>query len=319
MADGAPSDRPDISHFAAVVTGAAGFLGAALAERLAARGARVIGIDHAAGVGPGAGERVRLDILDADALRAAFVGLLRNDAASAVVIHLAARGHVGACHDDPRGAVALNVVGTTNVLEACREAGVRRIVFPSSALVYRLPARSPIGEDAPVASRSIYAASKLACEALLQAYAVEYGFSCTVARLGNVYGRGAATDSVASIVMQQAIAGGPVVVETLAPIRDFIYRDDVVSGLMALVTSTEVPGFGVFNVSSGVPTSIRDLAETACRVAGASAKPMERSSSKGAARDNVVLSIERMTKHTGWTPTFSLEAGLRATLAESVG
>lgn len=319
MADGAPRGRQDLSHVTAVVTGAAGFLGAALAERLAASGARVIGIDVAGRVGSGAGESIRLDVLDADALCAAFVDLVGDDAPSAVVVHLMGRGHVGVCRDDPLGAVALNVIGTANVLEACRKAGVRRVVFPSSALVYTLPARSPIGEDAPVAPRSIYAATKLACEALLQAYAVEYGLSCTVARLGNVYGRGAAADSIASIVMRQAIAGGPVVVETLAPVRDFIYRDDVVSGLMALATSTETSGFRLVNLSSGVPTSIRELAETACAVAGVRAKPIERSSSPRAARDSVVLSIERMTTCTGWTPTFSLRAGLRATLADGGG
>ncbi len=302
-----------------MVTGATGFLGEALAERLAVSGARVIGIDVAEGVGSGPGERIRLDVLDADALCSAFVALLRDDAASAVVIHLAALGHVGACRADPRGAVELNVVGTTNVLEACRKAGVRRVVFPSSALVYRLPASSPIGEDAPLAPRSIYAATKLACEALLQAYVDEYGLSCTVARLGNVYGRGAAADSVASIVMRQAISGGPVVVETFAPIRDFIYRDDVISGLVALVTWSEASGFQPMNVSNGVPTTIRELAETACAVAGVRSEPTERSSNPGAAQDSVVLSIERMTACTGWTPTFSLEAGLRATLAESGG
>ena len=154
---------------------------------------------------------------------------------------------------------------------------------------------------------------------MLQAYAVEYGISCTVARLGNVYGRGAAADSIASIVMRQAIAGGPVVVETLAPVRDFIYRDDVVSGLVALATSTETSGFQLVNVSSGVATSIRELAETACAIAGVQAKPTERSSRPDAVRDRVVLSIERMITATGWTPSFSLDAGLRATMAESGG
>jgi UDP-glucose 4-epimerase len=300
-----------------MVTGAAGFLGTRLTDRLAASGARVIGIDVAGGVSSGAVECVGLDLLDADAVRSAFVTRLADDAASAVVIHLAGRGHVGANRDDPRGAVATNVVGTTNVLEACRDSGVRRVVFPSSALVYRRPAQSPLGEDAPVASTSIYAATKLASEALLEAYAVEYGLSCTVARLGNVYGRGGAADSVASIVIRQALAGGPVVVNSFAPVRDFIYRDDVVGGLIALTSQTDEAGFQVFNLSSGVPTSIGELAQTACAVAGVRAKPTERSGGASSMRDSLVLSIERLTASTGWMPAFSLESGLRATFAES--
>jgi UDP-glucose 4-epimerase len=302
-----------------VVTGAAGFLGRALVERLAASGARVISIDAADGVGSVAGETIRLDVLDADALRAAFVDLLADHAPSVVAIHLMGRGHVGACHDDPRAAVAINVLGTTSVLEACRAVGVRRVVFPSTALVYRLPARLPILEAAPVEPRSIYAATKLACEALLQAYSVDFGFSCSVARLGNVYGHGASRDSVASIILRQAAGGGPVVVETFAPIRDFIYRDDVVSGLMALAASTGPPGFQLVNLGSGIPTSIRELAETACRVAGLQAAPTERLPNREAARDSVVLSVGRMARYTGWKPSFSLEAGVRATLAETGG
>jgi nucleoside-diphosphate-sugar epimerase len=71
------------------------------------------------------------------------------------------------------------------------------------------------------------------------------------------------------------------------------------------------------NVSSGVPTSIRELAETASIVAGVPSKPIERASGSGSARDRVVLSLERMTTSTGWSPAFELEAGLRATMAES--
>jgi UDP-glucose 4-epimerase len=284
---------------------------------LAASGARVIGIDTAGPASSGAAEHVSLDLLDPDALRAAFVAALTDDAESAVVIHLAGRGHVGSNRDDPLGAVAVNVTGTTNVLEACRHVGVRRVVFPSSALVYKLPARSALSEDAPVASTTVYAATKLASEALLQAYTAEFELSCAVARLGNVYGRGASADSVASIVIRQAIAGGPVVVNTFAPVRDFIYRDDVVAGLIALARRTDVMGFEVFNLSSGVPTSIGELAETACTVAGVLAKPTQRFDTTDSARDSLVLSIERLTTSTGWTPRFSLEAGLRATIAES--
>ena len=118
-------------------------------------------------------------------------------------------------------------------------------LFPSSAHVYRLPAAVPIDEDAPTAARSVYAATKIASETMLQGYAADFGFSCAVGRLGNVYGNGASEDSVASIVLREVAAGRRVEVETLAPVRDFIYRDDAVAGLAALAAayrSAWVPG-----------------------------------------------------------------------------
>jgi UDP-glucose 4-epimerase len=309
------SGDPHHPEFTYVVTGAAGFLGRALTAKLAATGARVIEIDLASGIPSPAREVVEVDLLDAEALRAALTTKLAEEAGSVVVFHLAARGHVGSSRDDPRGAVTANVIGTLNVLEACRDIGVARVVFPSTALVYRVPAAAPLGEDARVASTSVYAATKLACEALLEAYAAEYGLSCTVARLGNVYGPGAAADTVVSIIVRQAMAGGPVVVNTFAPVRDFIYRDDVIAGLMALARRPDASGFQRFNLSSGVPTSIGELAVVACEIAGVRAKPTQRADDSTADADKVVLSIERLTTATGWAPAFSLAAGLRATMA----
>ena len=185
----------------AVVTGAAGFLGARLTGRLAGLGARVIGIDRAEGASSAAAESVGLDLLDADAVRVAFMTLLSDDAASAVVIHLAGRGHVGANRDDPHGAVAANVVGITNVLEVCRAAGVRRVVFPSSALVYKRPALLQLGEDAPVASTSIYAATKLHRRGFSRRMRSSTGFHAQWRDWGTCTVAGAA-DSVASIVIR---------------------------------------------------------------------------------------------------------------------
>ena len=115
--------------------------------------------------------------------------------------------HAGECRANPRGAVDANVVALVNVLEACRAAGIRRMAFPSSAHVYRLPAPMPIDEDAPTAARSMYAATKIASETMLQGYAADFGFSCAVGRLGNVYGNGASEDSVASIVLREVAVG----------------------------------------------------------------------------------------------------------------
>jgi UDP-glucose 4-epimerase len=319
LVDEVTRDRPELSDTTVVVTGARGFLGTALTERLVETGARVIAIDDRGQAESAGVEHIRVNVLDGTALTEMLVDRLGRGAAQAAVIHLAARGHVRSCRDEPRDAIELNVLGTANVLEACRLIGISRVVFPSSALVYKVPALAAIDEDAPVEARTVYAATKLASEALLAAYAAEYGLSCTTARLGNVYGHGAATDSVVSSVVRQALDGRPIVLETLTPVRDFIYRDDVVSALIALAAREQTPGYQLFNVSSGLPTSIRELADVAAMLAGVKDEPRERLSSGGGVADRIVLSIQRITTSTGWIPAFSLEAGLRATMAAAGG
>jgi UDP-glucose 4-epimerase len=300
-----------------VIIGAGGFIGRALARRLAAAGARVFGVDiipkH-----PGLPSQVKYhqaDMLDYDQLRRAMDYPAPTGASRLVVFHLAGESHVGRCKAEPRRALALNVIGTLHVLEACHAAGFTRLVFPSSALVYALSAEVPVDEGAPLEARSIYSASKLACEALIRGYSSDFGLVCRVARVGNVYGHREGSDSVVDTVLRQVLAGGPVSVKSLSPVRDFIYRDDVASGLVALATLDPTPPFQVFNLSSGVPTTIRDLASTACRVAGIEADLLETEPFSNGIKDELVLSIAKLETQAGWHPAWTLEDGLRRSLA----
>ena len=138
-----------------------------------------------------------------------------------------------------------------------------------------------------------------------------------IARLGNVYGPGGTANFVVQIVLQQIKNGGPITIETLSPVRDFVYRDDVVSGLIAMALHTDdSSGYEIFNLSSGVPTSIRELIETACRVGCLETSIDETQPHSPDANDKLVISIQRLTKETGWKPAWNLEEGLRQTLAE---
>lgn len=306
-----------MSGSTAIVTGAAGFLGKALVQKLSSAGARVVGIDRLANDGGcfAAGAYHRVDVLDLDDL----VSVLHQHSGAAdgsvVVFHLMGQANVGACAADPLDAFLLNVIGTANVLEACRRTGIRRLVFPSSALVYDTPVAATIDEEAPVNPRSIYAATKLAAESMLSGYASEFGFCCRVARLGNVYGPGATGDSIVAIVLRQVAAGGPIALRSLAPVRDFVFRDDVAHGLVALALVDDDPGFAVFNLASGVPTAIRDLVVTACRVADLDTEVVERAPGPDDLRDRIVLSVNRMADCARWRPAWSLEEGLSAMLS----
>src|SRR5204863_4327675 len=113
-----------------------------------------------------------------------------------VLFHLAGIAHAGYCREEPLCAAAVNVTGALAAVEACRRRDVRRVLFPSTALVYGPEARVPASETDPPCPTSFYAATKLAAEALLQGYASDFDVAVDVVRLGNVYGFGTASDTV---------------------------------------------------------------------------------------------------------------------------
>lgn len=295
----------------AIVTGAGGFIGRALSARLEARGCRIRGFDLP---GRATGDAIRCaDLSDPGVTQASVAAAVKDLGEGATVFHLAGFANASVCRADPPGAFAANVTATANVLEACRLAGLSRIVFPSTALVYALPGRLPIDERAPLGPRSIYAATKIAAEALLAGYAADYGFSVDSARLGNVYGPGGPADSVASTLLRQVLGDGRVHLRTLAPVRDFIHCDDVAEGLIRLAAAGSEPGLRVFNLSSGVPTSIAELAELAARVVG-NALPAVETEAGTRREDQIALDVAQLRRRTGWAPTIPLIDGLGQTL-----
>ena len=305
----------DLENMNALITGVGGFLGRALAKYLLQAGANVVGLaEQASPIDlPKGTQYHQVDIRDFDQLYHTLSQLHLEDA---TVFHLAAQSHVGKSRMDPLTTLSVNVMGTAHLLEACRRVTFKRVIFPSTMLVYAKPTPLPIKETDAVQAGSVYASTKLASEALLKGYASDYGFSCRIARLGNGYGPSGAADSVVEIILRQVKSGGPVSLKNLAPVRDFIYCDDVVSGLVALATHANEPGCEIFNLASGIPTSIRELAETACRIGNLETKIIETESRSMNADDKVVLSIQRIKEFTQWQPEWTLENGLRQTLFE---
>lgn len=309
---------PDFRGKWALITGVRGFLGRALAAQLQTAGARVVGLD----IQPDRGDLspsvqyCPVDILDFNQLNQTVAELSAVRGSEGLVFHLAGQAHVGKCRENPSNGFALNVTGTFNILESCRRAALKRILFPSTALVYALPVPLLVKECGLVEPNSFYAATKLTGESMLKGYASDYGFASQIVRLGNVYGEGGPSDSLVSILLRQIQSGGPISLRTLAPVRDFIYRDDVVRGLIALAALPVDPGCQVFNLSSGVPTSIRELALLACRIGGLETMINETAPSESDAEDRRVLSIDRISEYTRWRPLSTLEDGLRRTLSE---
>lgn len=215
-------------------------------------------------------ERVRVfdaggDILQPDILKAAMKGC-------DYVFHLAALWLLQ-CHDYPRSAFKVNVEGTFNVLEACRDEGIKRLVFSSSASVYGDALETPMTEDHAFNNRTFYGATKISGEAMARAFNERYGLSYAGLRYMNVYGprqdyRGAYVSVIMKILdrIDQDLA--PVVYGDGTQSYDFVFVEDVARANLLALKSDADDEF--YNVGSGKGTSIRELCEMVLALTGSS-------------------------------------------------
>jgi UDP-glucose 4-epimerase len=262
-----------------VITGAAGFIGSALADRLLREGHTVLAVDD---LSRGrlenladAAEDPRLTFLEADVTadvaRAAMVSYRPE-----VFFHLAADMDVRHSVADPIGNARNNVLGLLAVLESARASGARKVVFASSGgTIYGEQAKFPVDESAPVDPRSPYAASKLCGEIYLDAYRRLVQVQTTALALGNVYGPrqdpyGEA--GVVSIFAAALLEGRPTVIYgDGGTTRDYVYVDDVVA---AFVLAASSAGDGLrLNIGTGTETSVRNLHRLVARTVGSPDRP----------------------------------------------
>jgi UDP-glucose 4-epimerase len=257
-----------------LITGGAGFIGSHLVDDLLASGHRVTIFDNfssgtrenLAGVARDV-EIVIGDVLDRDAVVAAARG---KDAIS----HQAAQLEITKCLEDPIGDLQTNLIGTLNVLEAARQAGVERIVNASSACIYGQAVAPPSSEDGPHDPNWSYGVSKLAAEKYAQVFSSDYGFPVFSLRYGIVYGPREWYGRVLTIFLKRALDGrAPVVFGAGEQLRDFVYVDDVVAVHRACM-ETSLGGSHSFNAATGIATSIAQLADIVCDVTGLSERPV---------------------------------------------
>lgn len=194
------------------------------------------------------------DLSDPDALRK--LGLQPPD----VLFHLAGNANVPRSVENPILDFHANVVGTLNVLEYARGNGVKKVVFPSTASVYRPGGPMPVGEDAPVQASSPYGAAKVAAENYCYAYATSYGLNVTVLRFFNVYGPLMRRFAMHDIVRN--LQKDPTRLEILGDgqqIREYLFVEDAAR---AFVVASEhgLPG-QAYNVGTGIPITIRAVAD----------------------------------------------------------
>ncbi|WP_186509639.1 NAD-dependent epimerase [Synechococcus sp. RS9902] len=324
-----------------LVTGAAGFIGAALSQRLLQRGDRVVGLDNLndyydpslkqarlrqiAAVAPeGAWQFEHLALEDGDALMALFAA--ENPA---VVVNLAAQAGVRYSLENPAAYIQSNLVGFGHLLEGCRHHGTENLVYASSSSVYGGNRNLPFHEQQPVNHPvSLYAASKKANELMAHTYSHLYGVPATGLRFFTVYGPWGRPDMAPMLFARAILAGEPIKVFNHGKMqRDFTYIDDIVEGVLRCCDKPATPNplfdplqpdpataaatHRVFNIGNSQPTELLRFIEVMEQALGREAikdfQPMQPGDVVATAADTSALE-----QWVGFKPSTSIETGVDA-------
>ncbi|MFG1775889.1 GDP-mannose 4,6-dehydratase [Micromonospora sp. NPDC049048] len=307
-----------------LVTGAGGFIGSHLTERLVRAGADVRAMVRYTGrselgmladAAPEvrrAVEIVHSDVTDPFAVRRSVEGC-------DTVFHLAALIAIPYSYIAPASYVATNVTGTLNVLEAARDLDVRRVVHTSTSETYGTARYTPIDEQHPLQPQSPYSASKMGADAMAESFHRSFGLPVAVIRPFNTYGPRQSARAVIPTVAAQVVAGRDrIALGDLRPIRDLTHVADTVSGFLAVGSADACVG-QVTNIGNGRGIAIGDLARLIADVAG---RPdvdiVEDAQRLRPAQSEVfelVAGIDRAKERCGWQPTVSLRDGLADVVA----
>lgn len=299
-----------------LVTGAAGFLGSYLANRLTREGHQVRALDDLSAGDPA---RLNAEVLftRGDVTDRPKLWTLLQDVDC--VYHLAAKVSVPESVSYPREYNIINVGGTVSVMEAMRDVGVKRVVFTSSGSVYGDQNKQPLTETTPPNPGSPYAVSKLAAEHYVRTIGALWGIETVSLRVFNAYGPGqpqpAAHPPVIPHFIRQTVRGGTLVIYGRGEqTRDFVHVDDVVEAMVAAATAPTVDR-RVINIGSGVETSILDLAQYVIEAVGKNTDWMfVENQDVGPSRMCADISLAR--SKLGYRPHVKLQEGLERMVEE---
>lgn len=312
----------DIKGKTVVVTGADGFIGSHVTQRLIAEGAnvRALCVYNSNGsygwlddLSPA--ERDAVDLQLGDIRDAEFVSDLVKG--SDVVLHLAALIAIPYSYQAPRSYVETNVVGTLNVLEGVRRHGVGRLVNTSTSEVYGTPKTVPITVDNELRGQSPYSATKIAADKLCEAWASSFETPVMVLRPFNTYGPRQSARAVIPTVLQQMVAGAEKIhLGSLTPRRDFTFVSDTADGFFKAATA-DIPLQGqVIQLGTGHDVTIGELVEMSAKVTGSTAEIItqdERVRPEASEVMRLLSDPSQALAELGWAPQVSLEDGLRQT------
>lgn len=306
----------DVRGTRALVTGADGFIGSHLVERLVSEGAdvRALCLYNSQGT-PGwltsSSARKSVDLRLGDIRDAEWASEVCRDID--VVFHLAALIAIPYSYAAPRSFVDTNVTGTLNMLEGARRHRVRRFVHTSTSEVYGTPSTLPIRETHPLRAQSPYAATKVAADQLALSYHLGFGVPVTVLRPFNTYGPRQSSRAVLMTILTQLLAGKKrIALGRLDTKRDMTFVSDTVDGFLRAATASDIVG-EVIQLGTGETHSIADIFRTAREVLNVDAEVFEEARRlRPDASEVLVLQSDpsQARQRLGWAATTNLREGL---------
>lgn len=306
-----------------LVTGCAGFIGSNLTKALLEKGYRVVGVDNfddtydtqfkESNIAPFISNSNfvlhRTDIRDESALRAVF-----EKEKPLYVVHLAAKADTRKAVDTPSIYTSVNIDGTLNILELCREYPVENLVVASSSSVYGNSSQVPFTEDQP-ADRPIspYGATKRAVELLAHTYHHNFGMNITCLRYFNAVGENNRPGMVPYVWAEKLLHGDEIEISgDGSRRRDYTYIGDIVRG--TILAMKKPLGFEIINLGNTAPASLNELVAIFEKVIGTKAKVKNRPS-HGASVEVTYADITKAKKLLNWEPEVSLEEGITRLVA----
>lgn len=293
-----------------LVTGGAGFIGSHVADALVSRGADVLVIDNlSSGLRENINPKVRfeqVDIGDFPKLGKAF-----KDFKPEVIFHLAAHIDLRESFKDPAHDAQNNIIGSLNILKLMANFGTRKIIFSSTGgAIYGEAKQIPTPETYSAIPASPYGISKLAVEHYLDVWRKLHGIEYSALRYANVYGPrqgGKGEAGVTAIFAKKMVKGEPIeIFGDGKQTRDYVYASDVVAANLAAL---DFKGSGVFNIATGLETSVNEIFEKLSRLFDYSVAPAAAPAVKGEIPRSA-LDISRAKEELGWEPKVSFDEGL---------
>ena len=304
-----------------LVTGASGFIGSHLVERLVRDGAKVRAYVHYNSRNDwgnleliGADVKSQIDVVTGDitdpfSVRAAVKGC-------DTVFHLSSLIAIPYSYVAPQSYVSTNVQGAINVLQAARDESVDRVVHTSTSECYGTARYVPIDEKHPLQGQSPYSASKIGADMIAESYWRSFGLPVAILRPFNTFGPRQSARAVIPTIIAQALKGGPVKLGSLTPTRDMNYVENTVEGFLAAARSPRAVG-EVINCGSGREIAVGELARLIIDMVGSQSEVIcddQRIRPGNSEVERLLASNAKAAEVLDWTPRVSLEDGLARTI-----